>query len=1112
MRVDMSTDGDQLRLPDIVIGLGGSGRAITKTMLRQEWVQQSAVRQAARDTPPNFYLIDTTGGAAAGDREFAAEISDQLREHLDAHEDMLLSYWDPLSVLDLRDWVSAGDLVDPPFEEMRRESGVEAWWLSGDVPADEGFPEGTLGQRAIGKAVWSVAETRAAEPIEELFSKTGTDVSVVAGLGGGFGAGTMLDLAARLDEAGKSVTLFAVLPGPEESQRAKTNAFATLSELEYLSVSGRSPFANLVCLPPQPDTEAQEAHQAIGYAVLAHQNLPAADRDRFDVRDVDGPAEYAPFTVAVPEVVRYPAPEYERSVSALTAWLESRETRLERELTVYGTVHHTLSARLDRSVPPAQLDGDAAPAGILPESVYEEYSGEYAFPASERDLLLDRFEAVTELVNSDLFTKVVSPAGTEWRELLTRMVSTHEERTDEAAHELVRDLGAVLAAARGTEGVWTQAGEQQLHRTIYRELTAIVARAHVLVGTQGLDDDGVRAGIRAAIGSEDGDPGQLEAWLDAQIDELEERMAPYRVQRAAIEAIRTEVERRIEVRIQNFSDEVRQELLFLTWVADHGDRVHELLDDIERTIEDHVRGINTTRSPDHQGDPDLEREVFEELNHLLAQGGIEPVDDQPLRRSLEALTEAKRLSLKRSQGVTQNILSGQEDWQAHYDNALAHVDERLFSTDRGEPFTCRFEGGDIFDDRREAIQTRKEAAISEVTNALTRAVVDVETDLDAFTRELEYATVGTPHAVADLEAALPTVEWPGIDYRQLLLDEDETHTAVEDRIREALATSSDPEVLFDLIWGSGTDANDTGVVRAQLEEAMLDPVRETAATVRDALARLEDQHSRLRERRKQGGDPWLDTAALSLEPADLPAAVSGPLPAEAGPGAPVRTANGAYDFRTGGSVAGFDADAYSRELTEWLDRFVRSVAGIDSRVGLRSGRIPASGESADGSATYDQHRVVQAYLSRFFEGTDGLSVPFDDYESVLDEGIETGTHGVTTRHVGWGGRWDTAAVTFVGGVLLDNLREVGASYLAAYEASRADLGSDIRSHHAHGLDGRDPDVRAGDGTGGYVFRSELLDVTDPSAVEWLLTEPHGAVGDRLREEFLTTQSFRSTIE
>lgn len=125
------------------------------------------------------------------------------------------------------------------------------WWLRPE-DVDEGldFTRGVYRRRAMAKAIYY--ETRMADrELQDMVDMAGNGQAVVlVGLGGGTGAGTSIDVAERLVRAAPAskVTLFGILPTPNEETRVGANAFATLSELEPVQLGDESLFRDVVLL------------------------------------------------------------------------------------------------------------------------------------------------------------------------------------------------------------------------------------------------------------------------------------------------------------------------------------------------------------------------------------------------------------------------------------------------------------------------------------------------------------------------------------------------------------------------------------------------------------------------------------------------------------------------------------------------------------------------------------------------------------------------------------------------------------------------------------------------------------------------------------------------
>jgi len=332
----------------------------------------------------------------------------------------------------------------------------------------------------------------------------------------------------------------------------------------------------------------------------------------------------------------------------------------------------------------------------------------------------------------------------------------------------------------------------------------------------------------------------------------------------------------------------------------------------------------------------------------------------------------------------------------------------------------------------------------------------------------------------------PEIEWTDID--------DRWRMELQDFLSSVSASHDPPSVgqVLDELCNPG------GIVHEAAEEAHLAPVDRTLDTVQDDFEAIEtdlDRTQRLGEIIEEQG--W--EFAMSAEDSQFPAPGTDLGPSQRADHYVRRESLGVeHLIHQPNSLAETDHPDVQAAIEKFLDTTVYPFQHLDDRVGLAAGDVVGNGNS--GPVPYHGHRVIRAHFGAVFSD-DGDDLPTDDALSEVADAVG-GNENAASRYFGFGNPWELTAVTFVGGVFLDNLAPVTDvhGYRSAYGKLRNNLGEQIRVHHAHGLDGRDQSLVEPGDDAGFVYRDRVLNIHDHApmgsivaadedeAVEWILKE------------------------
>lgn len=356
-------DVNALEFPHKIYALGGAGKEIAFHLFNQDWFLTEASRPDGVRTGVDVHVLDTATETKTRDENRARRIderADRIASELRQRDHELGTVRDVnFDVRLITDRIHNTELADfvgtRTVEQVKRNTRVENWWLEEghlDDPTSPGdmfdAATGVIRRRALGKALFQKA--LAEDPtFHDIFDLGGTDdapeIALFAGLGGGTGSGIAIDIAQHIRRNNRSarITLFATTPTTEEGGSERSNAFAALSELESLALHGEetNPFNDVVILPLNPTNhqggevrtkELLELDEALGYAFLTYYNNDDVDHP------CQGTSSYAPFVVAVPQVMRFNVEELNKAREAGFELLENKRQLLEKERRLFDRI------------------------------------------------------------------------------------------------------------------------------------------------------------------------------------------------------------------------------------------------------------------------------------------------------------------------------------------------------------------------------------------------------------------------------------------------------------------------------------------------------------------------------------------------------------------------------------------------------------------------------------------------------------------------------------------------------------------------------------------------------------------------------------------------------
>ena len=1098
----MSGDGHERelgshQLPDNLVGIGGVGKAVVDRFLSEEWIVEEAVGATRYGGGLRGYILDTATDERAADESHVAEHNDRIRRIAEESDlglellgtDVHVEYLNPVE--DVPDALlsdagaAAGDIAgdgEPP-----------SWWLRDDeVSTDRGYEIGTVRRRADGKALLQASQQAGGEMADLPERMADGTTTIVAGVGGGTGSGMATELAKQIKAAGGRVTLVGILPAAGAHERVRANAFATLSELEYLAVTDRNPFRNIVLLPhgPASDLDYQDTFlDGVVGTIVAREHLGVTGNYLNESSAEPIPKRFAPFTLATPQTLRYNTGEIRRAERSIREYCDAKRAALDVELELYRALEECFRQEWGGDVAEA-LDG----------------VGDDRFTLRDHDAkaLRTRLDDLQSwLDDGDTFGHVHSQVLADWRDQLGGWIGETDADLSEGEpkNRLVTRLPDRVDGLDPVDEIYPSEPDDQLLASVIRdELRAIGRRATLLQLRNLLESEDPEAGAALAATVEPEGAFTALQRLDPVVDEAEHKLHRHRTNRETLDELESAVvEERDELAV-SWSNAVMDDIEALVALETNAEEVRSRLEAIETEVEDSLRAIGNVKTPEN-----LPWEQFSigfgRLNHRLHAVGIGPVDVDAIERSVEhaaaafgAWHEYNRDSILDALPIRDRKADAREE----YLTRIRAIDDRFVQVapaadhDIETDFQCRSSVRDRFDEIRAELDEKR---------AYHRARLGDE--LERLVQESDLSNVVDPYRD----------RWDGDGFEVELpnLPDEMVH-----RIGTAMADGFDADsadAALDDFLAADSDGEATGIVRTILDEALVEPIRRRRERLEAEVSSAEEQLERYDRLRGIATGPGVEFDGIGPARPEVPD--RSPIDLDSDDPYVTKVESDEqhtlwmyHDIGDSGVWTEPVMEDEKHKIEQYFRKQFADEAVRNTELNGFSNRLietkNTDGQYTDATSTrYDGHIVTNVFLSRAF--------PDDwDPEGQLFDGIRETFEmsGLYFRKndrydhqsVGFGAPWDLSLVTFVSGVFLDNIAGI-ERYKQAYDEERTESGDGIRVRHAHGLDGADP--RIGDGNDrGYVYRDSLLDLDDPDDLYTLLDSTEAEMVETLLEQYI----------
>lgn len=558
-------DTETITFPDRIYALGGGGRKMVIEMFSEDWVAIEAMRDRGQDI--DIIFMDSASENKENHSHEVSELQDRLR----TLEQTMQEETDPevdVGSFNIKDelitnYVSvtnrASLIGEDPIKEIKNHTDADYWWVRREhlnAVDDRGdfydVSQGAIKRRALGKALHYKALAQGTQQYSDSMASNleESEIAIFTGLGGGTGSGTFIDIARKIRSYNQSanIQLFATLPASGQRDQAQANAFAALSELEYLNLSGETPFNDIFLLPLEPtnldsektdNPELRELDRAMTYAVLGVYN--ATDLDYA----LSNTLSYSPFTIVIPQVLHYSRDEIKRKKERIHELLEIKREILNREYDNLDEIEKYL-----------QSHHPDAPS-VSGEELSEE----------SRDYLKRRIQEFEQLITSDLLEKLEIDITEDSTQILDDIYGEELDSENTDINEVVRRRGldSIIEGIEfiiDIEGInggrvdnYAEFGDELINDIAYTELSRLTRMYDVLCQLHGAEKE-TMATSGAEI-STDADTKLLETTLVPSLERSVEkkRWKTLKTARNDVQDRISETERELEETQQRLEEE-----------------------------------------------------------------------------------------------------------------------------------------------------------------------------------------------------------------------------------------------------------------------------------------------------------------------------------------------------------------------------------------------------------------------------------------------------------------------------------------------------------------------------------------------------------------------------
>lgn len=1037
-----------MNLPDRIFAVGGAGKEITLRLLEADWVLEDILKPRPNPHSVTITVIDTAEGEENTDKQRLQSIRNRIES---IESDLRDSDQGRTGTIDIQYKLITEDiqlsgsidlLGDDAVPRITSGTGMEQenWWIKENhINENLDFAKGVVRKRGLGKAIYykAYAEDNSISSYIDLPDKG--KVAVIAGLGGGTGSGILIDLARHLQQRQRTaeITLFGVMPNHTEGIKENTNAFAALSELEYVSLEDENIFKDIVLLPIDPTDfdgktgnriqtgqHLREFDEAAIYLIAAYYNTEGLE-DPFA-----GTPKYAPFTIGIPQVLRYNVEAINEARDAIREILTDKEEALDVEEEIYSEVERFLTKHYDvEDVEPGLRDLDIAN-------------------------LTERIEEVDSFLDFDLFNELDYHSLDVFQDILEDARSESED--------IIEQIELVSASLRAVDATGQESAtfvdniDENLAQILERDLRLVAQRKKLLEQRKVIEDNRIRDAVEYLIksGNTNAAPGVKLQRIEAQLEDLSD-------QRERLEEELESVESELESAKSEQSDEV--ERLTSEWFRASQEHIEKLqtidvdelqhdLNTLTNELDSYVQYIVNAESPDEVETADSKpiSSTLDSIQDTLTGIGIQfQSQRQAIEGSLSQLKKARIAFLKLNQ--EEGTLERLTPWQSstEEDKQQAHKDYQMQKSKlaNNEVIEIGPPGGQFSAD---------------ILYDSSQVIDDVHQKREQLQEDI----------VAELRTRVDSLPEEHQRSLQSILNEDNPSP---DQLRETVRNA---------FWEEIGETEDIEAEKEEIE-TKLDHVQCQIEKFDPTISLFQNLNNRR--------DVWTErTAAFRSKWEEYEDQSEQSVSTQDEDYVYVKNVQPEDVFRATGNETIADSDFFnSREENQRVRNNLEELsknARNQQYTGLRRRKL------SKGRTRYDELKVRLAVLSDAVGHIDNDAI---DFEETFSGAFDLGGSGKRTEspYTSWaaelGGPWDIGLTVFIDGVFLDNIRKVvqADGYYNGYRNRESEIGDDILVHHSYGLE-----------DGYFVRRTDLLNMEYDDDVDFYLRDESDIV-DNLLEDY-----------
>jgi hypothetical protein len=1030
-----------MSIPDRIFAVGGAGKTIAFEFLSTEWVLEQILSPSDDPQELRVTIMDSAEEEKNDDRRKVDDIREKIGETKEELRDVDKGRPGDISLeyklinenIQLNSQIDL--LGDEEVSRIASGNGMDKtnWWLGEDhINENLDFAKGVVRKRGLGKGIYYKAYSEDDEMSSIVDLPQKGEVAIVAGLGGGTGSGILVDLAYHLKEQHPTseITLFGVLPNHTEGIKESTNAHAVLSELERLSLEGNSPFEDYVLVPIDPTGFDGKK----GNKISTEQPLLEYDRafvyllsSYYNTQDLEDPftetPSYAPFTVAIPQVLRYNVESIKHARTALTDMLNKKQESLEAEEELYTGIERFLSQQFDSAA-----DGELT-------------------KKDETDLE-DRVKVIESLIEIDLFNELDYESLSVYK---TEVLNPSERESESVEQQIDMMRGSVEA------GVIDQIENQMVDRDVdqflaevlEKDTRMIAKRKELMKRKEHIDESQIRDTIEYLMASKEGSAGAKFNQLETKIEDKEGKRERIEEELDSIEReiedVREEQDSEIQRSVNEWEQRVEADLDRIQTLADQPIRSH--LSELERELEkfrDKMKDSDSLEEANGISDSNVQ-DVVDDLGSELSEVGIE-FDRGRVLDSVRSLKQARKawFGTKKSQSGIKKYIPGTSSVEEEKEEAYKKYRmEKSKLNDRGifslapPEMDFKAEINDNIIRNIEEKHRRKKTELRDRVVEELREMLDDSASAHQFLQELESEIEG--------------------------MEGDVNRNTIQKTVREAFEQ--------DII--NSDKIQDLERRREELESDLkeIEKQEDIYSGTLDLLEKLNPVYTEFSDnrsefnRRKSDYDEG-EELTMSSKPDDY---------------VYVKNIQPGKIFRATKHESLKESELFinnpeeTQRLRGNLEELVKNT--LNQKYNTLQRRKLKIGED---NLRYEDMKVRFAVMSPVI---DDIGSDVMDFEDMFGDAFDLGGGGTKkeNRYTAWkrniGGDWDIGVSVFITGVFLDNIRKFVQSdgYRYGYSERQERLGDDILIHHSYGLD-----------KGFFVRRAEEINVESEDDIGFYL--------------------------